>query len=62
MSTATRPAESRFRWVICGLLFMATVIAYVDRGVLSYLAKTLEGIIGWDSEQYSHMTAAFTAA
>jgi MFS transporter, ACS family, aldohexuronate transporter len=51
-----RPAASRVRWTICGLLFAATVIAYVDRGVLAYLEKTLEGIIGW------YMTAAFQAA
>ncbi len=61
-SVAARPAMSRFRWTICGLLFMATVIAYVDRGVLAYLEKTLEGIIGWNKEQYSYMTAAFQAA
>lgn len=57
-----KPAVSRVRWTICGLLFAATVIAYVDRGVLAYLEKTLEGLIGWDKEQYSYMTAAFQAA
>ncbi len=59
---AGRPVASRFRWVICALLFFATVIAYVDRGVLSFLEKMLEGIIGWDSRQYSYMTAGFQAA
>jgi len=34
-----RPATSRYRWIICALLFFATVIAYVDRGVLGYLEK-----------------------
>ena len=64
MTTAvtSRPARSSFRWVICGLLFFATVIAYVDRGVLAYLEKTLEGIIGFNSRQYSYMTSAFSAA
>ncbi len=38
-----RPATSRFRWVICGLLFLATVIAYVDRGILGYLEVTWQG-------------------
>jgi ACS family hexuronate transporter-like MFS transporter len=59
---ATQPAVSRFRWIVCSLLFFATVIAYVDRGVLAYLEQTLEKIIGFDKEQYSYMTAAFQAA
>ncbi len=59
---ARRPEASRFRWVICALLFFATVIAYIDRGVLSFLEKTLEGIIHFDSRQYSYMTAAFQTA
>jgi ACS family hexuronate transporter-like MFS transporter len=61
-STATRPAESRFRWVICALLFFATVIAYVDRGVLSFLEKFLEGIFHWHSVEYSYMTTGFQVA
>jgi MFS transporter, ACS family, hexuronate transporter len=61
-SPAPTPATSRFRWVICALLFFATVIAYVDRGVLSFLEKTLEGTIGWDARQYSYMTAGFQTA
>ena len=59
---APQSRSSQFRWVICALLFFATVIAYVDRGVLSFLEKTLEGIIGWNSVQYSYMTAGFQAA
>lgn len=61
-SAALKPQASHFRWVICALLFFATVIAYIDRGVLSFLEKTLEGIIGWNSQQYSYMTAGFQAA
>jgi len=57
-----RPATSHLRWVMCGLLFFATVIAYVDRGVLAYLEKTLEGLMGFDSRQYSYMTAMFSLA
>jgi ACS family hexuronate transporter-like MFS transporter len=59
---AIRPATSRFRWVICGLLFFATVIAYVDRGMLSFLEKYLEGVIGFTTIQYGWMTGAFQAA
>jgi ACS family hexuronate transporter-like MFS transporter len=57
-----RPATSRYRWIICALLFFATVIAYVDRGVLGYLEKYLEGIFHFDSVQYSYMTTAFQIA
>jgi ACS family hexuronate transporter-like MFS transporter len=62
-STVTaRPASSRIRWTVCGLLFFATTINYIDRQVLSLLAKTLEKEIGWDSVQYGYITAAFQAA
>src|SRR5437763_16949796 len=62
-TTATsRPATSRLRWTVCALLFFATTINYVDRQVLSILAKTLETQIGWDSIQYGYITAAFQAA
>jgi ACS family hexuronate transporter-like MFS transporter len=57
-----RPAQSHFRWTVCALLFFATTINYVDRQVLSILAKTLETRIGWDSIQYGYITACFQAA
>ena len=57
-----RPAASHVRWTICALLFFATTINYVDRQVLSLLAKTLEDSIGWNDLQYSNITSAFTAA
>ena len=37
----------RYRWVICGLLFFATTINYVDRQVLGFLAPDLQRSIGW---------------
>jgi len=54
---------SRRRWVICGFLFLATVIAYIDRGVIAYLEKSLESIIpGLNSVKYGYILAAFQAA
>lgn len=61
-SDANIPANSNFRWIICLLLFLATVIAYVDRGVIGYLEKYLETVIGWNSVQYGYITGAFQAA
>jgi ACS family hexuronate transporter-like MFS transporter len=58
----SRPATSHVRWTVCALLFFATTINYVDRQVLSLLAKTLETSIGWNDIQYSNITSAFTAA
>jgi ACS family hexuronate transporter-like MFS transporter len=49
--------------VICFLLFLATVIAYVDRGVIAYLEKFLEGVIpGLNSVNYGLILGGFTAA
>lgn len=51
------------RWVICGLLFLATVIAYVDRGVIAYLKTFLQGVIpGLTDFKYGIITAAFQLA
>jgi MFS transporter, ACS family, hexuronate transporter len=58
----TRFHFAQFRWIICSLLFFATLIAYVDRGVIAYLEKFLSMTIGWNSVQYSNMTSAFLAA
>jgi len=52
----------RYRWRICALLFFATTINYVDRGVLGVLAPTLGHIIGWSELQYSYIVDAFQAA
>src|SRR5262249_22104389 len=57
-----RPATSRYRWVICTLLFFATVIAYIDRGVLSNLETDLEKLFNFNAVEYSNMTSAFQAA
>jgi ACS family hexuronate transporter-like MFS transporter len=61
-TTIARPATSHFRWTICALLFFATTVNYVDRQVLSLLAKTLETAIGWNDIEYSNITTAFVAA
>ena len=57
-----RPLTSQYRWYICALLFFATVIAYVDRGVLGYMKDTLQHVIGWDNVQYGYILASFKVA
>lgn len=67
MSTtaSVRPAVaplSRFRWVICTLLFIATTINYIDRQILALLKPSLDQELGWTNEQYGNVNAAFQAA
>jgi ACS family hexuronate transporter-like MFS transporter len=52
----------RYRWVICGLLFFATTVNYVDRQVLGILSKDLKDSIGWSEVDYGNIVAAFNAA
>jgi len=51
-----------YRWVICGLLFFATTVNYVDRQVIGILQKDLQEIIGWSPIDYANIVAAFNAA
>src|SRR5258706_6647920 len=53
---------TRYRWVICALLFFATTINYMDRQVLGILAPTLQKEIGWNEAQYGAIVSWFTFA
>ena len=52
----------RYRWVICGLLFFATTINYIDRQVLGILSKDLQAAFGWSEIDYGNIVAGFNAA
>ena len=60
MEPGERPP--RLRWVICGLLFLATTINYIDRQVLGILAVPLQRSIGWSESDYGLIVTAFQAA
>jgi ACS family hexuronate transporter-like MFS transporter len=51
-----------FRWYVCGLLFFATTINYVDRQVLALLKPVLEKELGWRESQYGWIVFAFQLA
>ncbi len=53
---------SPWRWGIAGLLFLSTVINYIDRQTLSVLAPTLTKELGISDQQYSNVLTAFLAA
>ena len=52
---------SNFRWVICGLLFLATTINYLDRQVLSLTWKDfISPEFHWTDANYGKITAFFS--
>jgi ACS family hexuronate transporter-like MFS transporter len=53
---------TRFRWVICGLVFFATTINYIDRQILSLLKPILDQELGWSSIQFGAINSAFQAS
>lgn len=61
---ATPPGRiiAHLRWYICGLLFFATTINYIDRQVLSLLKPTLEQQLGWTEATYGWIVFAFQLA
>ncbi|HTD94023.1 MAG TPA: MFS transporter [Chitinophagaceae bacterium] len=52
-------AIGKYRWTICGLLFFATTVNYLDRQVLSLLQPRLEELFGWSNSNYADITAVF---
>ncbi|MBM3862221.1 MAG: MFS transporter, partial [Verrucomicrobia bacterium] len=53
---------SRLRWLILGLLFLSTVINYLDRQALSVLLPTLRTDLGLTSADYGSITMVFMLA
>jgi len=51
-----------YRWLICSLLFFATVIIYMDRQVFGILAPVLQKNIGWNEIEYGYIIAAFSGS
>lgn len=49
----------KLRWTICGLIFFATTINYLDRAVISLLKKTLSHEFNWSEADYGNIVIAF---
>ena len=52
----------RYRWTICGLLFLAATINYVDRQVIGILKPTLQAQFEWSEIDYSDIVFSFQFA
>jgi len=61
MGDAPRP-RGKVRWAICGLIFAAVVLSYIDRLVLSVLKPSLQHLYGWSEQGYGDVVFWFQAA
>ena len=65
-SVNMRPAPLRpipsLRWWIAGLLFLSTMINYIDRQTLSLLAPFLKTEYHWSNTDYANIVIAFRGA
>lgn len=63
MSTQTIAAVNervgKYRWTICGLIFFATTINYIDRNVISFLKSTFTNDLGWTDADYANVEITF---
>jgi ACS family hexuronate transporter-like MFS transporter len=57
--TIKNESIGKYRWTICGLLFFATTVNYLDRQVLSLLAPSLSKEFNWSNSDYANITAVF---
>ncbi|MCC3158056.1 MFS transporter [Hymenobacter sp. 15J16-1T3B] len=66
-TAATTPVQplgpiGKYRWTICGLVFFATTVNYLDRAVISLLKPYLEKVFNWNAGDYADIEIAFKLA
>ena len=59
VSAAPQSKIGHFRWYICGLLFYATTVNYMDRVVMGILKNTISHDLHWTETDYGNITAIF---
>lgn len=55
------PKTGNYRWFICGLLFFATTINYIDRQIIGFLKPVLEVEFNWTETDYGRIVMVFSA-
>jgi ACS family hexuronate transporter-like MFS transporter len=58
----SRPLLPAYRWIVVALLFLATLINYMDRQILGLLKPDLAHRFNWTEADYGYIVAAFQAA
>ncbi len=54
--------SSNVRWIVCAFIFVAVVLSYIDRQVLSVLKPSLQREYGWSEIGYGDVVFWFQAA
>ena len=49
----------KYRWTICGLIFFATTINYIDRNVISFMKSYFTENKGWTDGDYANVEITF---
>lgn len=55
----TEQAIGKYRWTICGMVFFATTINYLDRAVIAILKSPLTKEFNWTETDYANIVVAF---
>ena len=55
----TQEKIGKYRWTICGVIFFATTINYIDRNVISFLKSTFTTDLGWTDGDYADVEITF---
>jgi ACS family hexuronate transporter-like MFS transporter len=61
ISAIDKPS-TRYRWVICGLLFVITTINYMDRNILGVLKPTIQGDLHFTETDFGNIIFFFSIA
>lgn len=62
-ASAVQPGKlANLRWIICGLLFFASTINYIDRQTIAVLKPTLQNSLHWSESDYGWIVFAFQLA
>jgi ACS family hexuronate transporter-like MFS transporter len=62
INPSTRFKIPYLRWYICGLLFFASTINYIDRQTISVLKPHLQSLMHWSESDYGWIVFAFQLA
>lgn len=62
VADAAASRVGRYRWVICGLLFAATAINYVDRQMIGVLKGPISDDLGWSETDFATVIIWFQLA